>query len=280
MRGTLSARGCSENTVRTYLGCLRRFATHVGKPLEAVELDDLVGYQWHLANAKLDYSTFNQTFCALRFFYRECLRRPWDFKRIPFQKKPRKLPEVLSQGEVVSLLEACANIKYRAILMTGYGCGLRVSETLALKPEHIDSKRMVVRVEQGKGRKDRYVMLPERLLTMLREYWRACRPKVWLFEGDKPGRRLSRQAVHLVFRATCQKAGISKPVGFHSLRHSFATHLLEDGANVRVIQILLGHRSLGTTQIYTHVARTFLGQTKSPLDVMSQPGRAQSTSVV
>jgi site-specific recombinase XerD len=163
--------------------------------------------------------------------------------------------------------------------MTGYGCGLRVSETLALKPEHIDSKRMVVRVDQGKGRKDRYVMLPERLLTALREYWRACRPRVWMFEGE-PGQQLSRATVHHVFRAACQKVGITKRVSFHSLRHAFATHLLENGVNVRVIQMLLGHRSLGTTQIYTHVARTFLDQTKSPLDVMSRPVRPESTRSV
>ena len=266
---TLAARGRAENTIRGYAGWLGRFAVHVAKPLEEVELSDLQAYQRHLVTErKVDFSTFNQGFCALRFFYRDCLQRPWDFKQIPFQKKARKLPEVMSREEVQALFLVCANIKHRMLMMTAYGCGLRVSETLGLRPEHIDSTRMVIRVEQGKGRKDRYVMLPANLLVGLREYWRACRPAVWLFEGQLRGRRLSRQTPHLVFQEARQRAGITKHVTFHSLRHAFATHLLEDGINVRVIQGLLGHRSLTSTQIYTHLARTFLNDTKSPLDRM------------
>lgn len=268
-RQTLTARGLAVNTIRTYLGWLERFATHVGKPLAEVEVADLQAYQRHLATERrIDFSTFNQGFCALRSFYRDTLQRPWEFKQIAFQKKARKLPEVLSQNEVMALLEVCPNIKHRTLMMTAYGCGLRVSEVVALRPEHIDSVRKVIRIEQGKGRKDRYVMLPEKLLVALRQYWRACRPAVWLFEGQRRGQRLSATSAALVFQQARQRAGIKKRVTFHSLRHAFATHMLEDGTNVRVIQALLGHRSLTTTQIYTHLARTYLGDTKSPLDRM------------
>jgi integrase/recombinase XerD len=265
---TLSARGRTRKTCELYLGALSRFDRFIGDvPLEKVVTAQLVDYQRHLASRGVSWSSFNIETCALRCFYRDHLGyRDWDYTRIPFQKRGRTLPEVLSPEEVESLFQACTNLKHRAVMMTGYGGGLRLSETLALRPEHIDSKRMRIRIEQGKGRQDRYVMLPEELLITLREYWRKYRPAVWLFEGRKKGSPLTTSAVQRVFKRTRLKAGIRKGVSFHSLRHCFATHLLEDGTNVRVIQALLGHRSLTTTQVYTHVARTFLKDTKSPLD--------------
>jgi integrase/recombinase XerD len=269
---TLATRGRALRTRKSYLEALNRFDRFVGDvPLDEVSTEQLVEYQRHLAARGVSWSLFNGETCALRFFYRDHLgHRDWDYTRIPFQKRGRTLPVVLSPEEVESLFQACTNLKHRVVMMTGYGGGLRLSETLALRPEHIDSKRMRIRIEQGKGRQDRYVMLPEELLITLREYWRKYRPAVWLFEGRKTGSPLTTSAVQRVFKRTRLKAGIRKGVSFHSLRHCFATHLLEDGTNVRVIQALLGHRSLTTTQVYTHVARTYLQDTKSPLDRLGQ----------
>jgi len=264
---TLLARGRSTATVRAYRVCLRRFASFAAKPLRRVSMADLRSYQRHLAaDRQVGFSAFNQNVSALRFFYRDCLERRWDFERLPFQRKPHTLPEVLSSAEVRALLSSCRNLKHRAVLMTAYGCGLRLAETLSLRPEHLDTHRMVIRVEQGKGRRDRYVMLPRHLLPTLRRYQRAYRPAVWLFEGRTRGRPLSPKTIQTVFHRVRRRAGIAKVVGFHALRHSFATHLLEDGVSLRVIQALLGHRSPASTQLYTHLARTYLEQATSPLD--------------
>jgi site-specific recombinase XerD len=264
---TLLARGRSAATVRAYRECLRRFSRFVDKPLRRASLADLRAYQRHLAaDRRVAYSCFNQNVSALRFFYRDCLERPWDFSRLPFQRRPHALPEVLGPGEVRALLAACPNLKHRAVIMTAYGCGLRLAETLALRPEHVDPQRMVIRVESGKGRRDRYVMLPRRLLATLREYRRAYRPATWLFEGREAGRPLSPKTIQTVFHRARRRAGIAKAVGFHCLRHSFATQLLEDGASLRTIQALLGHASPASTQIYTHLARTYLEDATSPLD--------------
>jgi integrase/recombinase XerD len=233
-----------------------------------VVAEDLRTYQRHLAvERQVGFSHFNQAACALRLFFRECLgKTDWPFERIPFQKKRRILPEILSQEEVVRIFDACSNLKHKAVLMTAYSGGLRLGETLALLPSDIDSTRMVIRVEQGKGRKDRYVMLSKTLLQTLREYWRVFRPVTWLFYGQTKQKSLAPSTAEKIFKIAARKATITKNVSFHSLRHAFATHLLEDGTNVRVIQALLGHRSLTTTQIYTHVARTYVNDTRSPLD--------------
>ena len=265
---SMAARGFSPRTQRTYVDALRHFDRFVPDlPLEQVSPQQLIEYQRHLASRGASFSAFNIETCALRFFYRECLgKTEWDYTRIRFQKKPRRLPEVLSEEEALALIQAAPNPKYRAVFMTGYGCGLRLSELQGLRPAHIDAGRMVLRVEQGKGRKDRYVMLPERLLPELRTYWRQYRPQMYLFEGKYPGRPVSQRSVSEALAFARKQAGISKHVTMHSLRHAFGTHLLEAGVNVRVIQALLGHRSLVTTQIYVHLARTYLVQTKSPLD--------------
>lgn len=264
---TLAARDRSPRTQETYVWMLRLFGRFLEKPVDQATPEDIEAYQRHLTTErKVGFSTFNQTTCALRFFYRECLHRDWDIKRMPYQKKRRTLPEILAPEEVTAILDACTNLKHRALLMTSYSGGLRLSETLGLVPGDIDSKRMMIRVEQGKGRKDRYVMLSPVLLEALREYWRQYRPQRWLFEGRLTGTPLSSSTAEKVFKHAALKAGIQKHVYFHSLRHAFATHLLEDGTNIRLIQALLGHRSLTSTQVYTHVAQTNIHQTTSPLD--------------
>jgi integrase/recombinase XerD len=275
---TLAARGRTPKTRESYLGALRRFANFVGEiPLEKVAPEQLLAYQRQLASEKLSWSTFNIHTCALRSFYRDHLGyRDWKYVQIPFQKRGRKLPEVLSSQEVPALFEAAPNPKYRTVFMTGYGCGLRLGEILALRPSDIDSKRMVIRVEQGKGRKDRYVMLPERLLEQMRTCWRTYKPQKFLFEGTLPGDPLSTSAVQKAFLRAKRRAGILKHVSVRSLRHAFATHMLEDGTNIRVIQALLGHRSLITTQVYTHLAKTYLSDTKSPLDRMGKEEKTEN----
>jgi site-specific recombinase XerD len=274
---TLAARGHTRWTRESYLGALRRFDDFIGDvPLDQISEGRLLDYQRHLASRGLSWSSFNISTCALRFFYRDYLgRRDWDYTRIPFQKRGRKLPNVLAAEEVTSILEAAPNAKYRAFFMTAYGCGLRPSEVLALRPVHIDSTRMVIRVEQGKGRKDRDVMLPARLLEELRVCWRTYRPKEFLFEGRVRGRPLAQHSVRQAFTWARLRAGIHKRVTIGSLRHAFATHLLENGTNIRVIQVLLGHRSLATTQVYTHLAKTYLNDTQSPLDRLGKEDKAE-----
>jgi site-specific recombinase XerD len=273
----LQIRGYSPATRSVYLRCVRHFVRFCRRPADQTTLEDLHRYQLHLTqDRKVGWSTFNQAVCALRFFFRTTLRKPWDVAMIPYRKTGRRLPEVFSQEEVLALLAATANPKHRAILTTIYAGGLRTSEALHLRVTDIDSSRMAIRIEQGKGRKDRYVMLSKDLLVLLRAYWLLDRPNSWLFPGRRHDVPLSRRAVWQAFHAAKQAAGITKRVTVHSLRHSFATHLLENGANLRVIQMLLGHRSLRTTEIYTHLATTFFQDTPSPLDRLKARPRASS----
>lgn len=270
---TLAAHGRSPRTQETYTLMLRLFDRYlderrIGKTLDAVNPEDVEAYQRYLVTErKVGFSSFNQSTCALRFFYRECLgKADWTIARMPYQRKRRVLPEILSPEEVAAIFDACTNLKHRALLMTSYGGGLRLGETLGLLPSDVDSQRMMIRVEQGKGRKDRYVMLSQTLLATLRQYWKAFRPLRWLFEGKTKGEPLSPSTAEKVFKLAAARAGVAKNVSFHSLRHAFATHLLEGGTNIRIIQALLGHQSLTTTQVYTHVAKTYVNSTASPLD--------------
>jgi site-specific recombinase XerD len=209
---------------------------------------------------------------AIRFLYRVTLKKGWAFEEaIPTCKKPQTLPTVLSPEEVLHLLDCVQSIKHRAILTACYAAGLRISEAVHLKPTAIDSQRMVIRVEQGKGQKDRYVMLSPRLLDTLRTYWRAVRPVEWLFPGDHSGRPITTSAVELACKSARRIAGISKPVTPHSLRHAFAVHLLESGTDVRTIQLLLGHRSLAATARYLRIATSKICSTSSPLDLLPRP---------
>lgn len=279
---TLAAHGRSPRTQETYTLMLRLFGryldkTYGGRTLDIVLPEDVEAYQRHLVTVrKVGFSSFNQATCALRFFYQTCLgKTDWTIARMPYQRKRRTLPEILSPEDLVAMFDACNNLKHKTLLMTSYSGGLRLGETLGLLPSDIDSTRMMIRVEQGKGRKDRYVMLSATLLEALRSYWKTFRPVRWLFEGRKPGEPLSPSTAEKVFTAAAGRAGIRKGVSFHSLRHAFATHLLEDGTNIVVIQALLGHRSLTTTQVYTHVARTYINATASPLDRLKEKKEAK-----
>ena len=260
-------RGFTDNTREAYLGCVRRFVGYYMRRPDQITLEEVNCYQLYLTKERqVAWSTFNQAVCALRFFFLVVLRRNWNLQQFPYQKTRRRLPHVLSKQEVTSLLAAVTNTKHRAILMTLYSAGLRISEALALRVVNIDSDRMMIRIDQGKGGKDRYVMLAETLLSELRVYWRQYRPADLLFPGQNSDKALTRDSVRRVLQKARAKAGIEKPASAHTLRHSFATHLLEAGTNIRVIQRLLGHASLQSTQIYTHVARTYVADTESPLD--------------
>lgn len=274
---TLAAHGRSPRTQETYTLMLRLFGRYlaerrIDKTVDAVAPQDVEAYQRHLVTVrKVGFSSFNQSTCALRFFYRTCLgKTDWPIARMPYHKKRRVLPEILSPEEIAAIFEACHNLKHKALLMTSYSGGLRLGETLGLLPSDIDSTRMMIRVEQGKGRKDRYVMLSSTLLETLRIYWKAFRPVRWLFEGKAKGQPLSASTAEKVFTTAAGRAEIRKGVSFHSLRHAFATHLLEGGTNIRVIQALLGHQCLTTTQVYTHVAKTYVNATASPLDRLKE----------
>lgn len=266
----LQIRGYSRNTVNQYVYCVRNLVKHFMLPPDELTVQDVNNFQLYLTRTrKVAWSTFNIYVFAIRFFFLKTLKKDWKIDFIPYQKTGRKLPEVLNVEELFSLFESVSNLKHRAILMTAYSAGLRVSEVVHLKISDIDSQRMMIRVDQGKGRKDRYVPLSEILLPVLREYWKTVRTPEWLFEGQKPNTPLNRASAERVFKKAKSKAGITKNVSIHSLRHSFATHLLEKGTDIRTIQRLLGHRSLYSTMIYTHVAKNYVTQTGSPLDKLN-----------
>jgi integrase len=220
----------------------------------------------HLVAGGVSWPALNQTVCALRFLYGVTLKQADLPERIPYARTPRKLPVVLSADEVVAFLEAVPGLKARAALTTAYAAGLRASEAAGIKVANIDSRRMVIRVEQGKGGRDRYVMLSPQLLGILRSYWKLTRPAHWLFPGRDGEHPIGPTVLHAACRSACAGSGLSKRVTVHTLRHSFATHLLESGTDIRIIQALLGHSSLNTTARYTQVATSTIRATPSPLD--------------
>jgi site-specific recombinase XerD len=263
----MGIRNLAVNTQLAYVQQISAFARHFDTSPEALGPEQVRAYQVHLLEErKLAAGSLSVVAAALRFLYKITLRRPWNDDDIPMPKRPLRLPIVLSPEEVVRFLACVASTKHRVILTTIYASGLRVSEAVQLRPADIDSSRMVLRVDQGKGRKDRYVMLSPRLLEILRDYWRIERPKPWLFPGDGAGRHISKNAVEQACHKAHRCAGIDKPITPHSLRHAFATHLLESGVDVRRIQLLLGHRSLATTSRYLKIATSSLCATVSPLD--------------
>jgi site-specific recombinase XerD len=275
MTEDMRMRNFSPHTVRVYLERVASFADHFGRSPERIGKADLRAYLVHLVQERhVSWSYYNQALCALRFLYRVTLGRDWVINTVPFAKLEQRLPVVLSPEEVARFFEAVPGRKYRALLMTAYAAGLRVSEVVALRLEDVDSQRMVIRVRQGKGRKDRFVMLSPRLLEVLRAYWKAARPRPWLFPGPDPAQPLHPRSVHRACREACRAAGLGKHVTVHTLRHSFATHLLESGADLRTIQVLLGHRSIKTTALYTHVATATLTATQSPFDRLGLAGAA------
>jgi integrase/recombinase XerD len=250
-----------------------QFARYFGKSPDKLGPEDIRTYQLYLTNErKLAPASIHVAVAGLRFFYRVTLKKPWTFQEVlPLPKKPQKLPLILSPEEVLHFLGCVERLKHRVILTTCYAAGLRISEAVRLKPTAIDSRRMVIRVVQGKGQKDRYVMLSAKLLEILRSYWKAVHPKDWLFPGGYPGRPITKNAVEDACKKAHRASGLTKPVTPHSLRHAFAVHLLESGTDVRTIQLLLGHRSLATTARYLRIATTKVCATSSPLDLLPRP---------
>jgi site-specific recombinase XerD len=261
----MSIRNLSPATQRSYLYAVTKFSRYFGRSPARLGLEDVRAYQVYLVSRGISWPALNQTVCALRFFYGVTLNRAEIPERIAFARTPRKLPTILSAEEVVRFLEAVPSLKARTALTTAYAAGLRASEAARLRVADIDSHRMVIQVRGGKGGKDRTVMLSPQLLGILRGYWRLARPRDWLFpgRGDKP---IDVQVLHAACRSATKAAGLTKRVSVHTLRHSFATHLLEGGVDIRIIQVLLGHANLSTTARYTQVATTTIVQTQSPLD--------------
>ncbi len=262
----MTIRKLAPTTQASYIRAVRNFTAFLGRSPDRATAEDLRRYQLHLASSGVSGPGINATVTALRFFFTITLGRGTLAEKLTSVREARKLPVVLSPEEVARLLDAAPGLKYEAALSVAYGAGLRASEVVSLKIADIDSDRMIIRVEQGKGRKDRYVMLSPQLLHLLRAYWAASRPQGWLFPGQNPINPLTTRQLGRACHAATEAAGIDKRVSLHTLRHSFATHLLEQKVDVRVIQLLLGHKKLETTALYAQVATRTLRQVKSPLD--------------
>ena len=272
----MTARRFKEQVQKAYVRHVRKFATFLGRSPDTATSEDLRRFQLHLAQQHIGAPTINSAIAALRFFFTVTLEKPDLVRPLRIVTEPRKAPVVLSQEEVARLLQAAPGLKYKAALSVAYGAGLRVSEVAHLKVSDIDSQRMMLRVEQGKGQRDRDVMLSPQLLQLLREWWKAARPQVWLFPGQNPINPVTERQLNRAMQAAAKAAGISKRVSPHTLRHSFATHLLEQGADIRVIQVLLGHAKLDTTAIYTRVAVSTIREVESPLERLNLAGATRT----
>jgi len=262
----LRIRNYSPRTIECYIGCVAAFARHFSTSPAALGPEQIRTYQAFLLETKhASWAVFNQTVCALRFLYGTTLGQPGLIEQIPFPRQPKQLPVVLSREELARFFAAIPNEKHRTVLMTMYAAGLRLSEALALQVADVDSARQCVRVAQGKGQKDRYTLLPPTLLGQLRTYWRAVRPTAWLFPGQQPGTPLTATVIQRRCAPAAREAKLTKRVTTHTMRHCFATHLLEAGTDLRTIQQLLGHGSLQTTAVYLHVATPGQGRTDTDL---------------
>lgn len=263
----MQLRNFSPNTQQAYLYAVTRFAKHFGKSPDKLTDEEIRQYLLHLIQKRdAAWSTYNVTRCALKFLYGVCLNKPELVNRFPCPKEPKKLPVVLTQDEVVVFFDVCDKRRNLTAFLCAYACGLRVSEVANLRVEDIDSDRMVIHLRQAKGWRDRYVPLSPNLLQALRRYWKDCQPSKWLFPGVPKTRPITIGTLERACRATAELAGFKKRVTMHTLRHSYATHLLEAGVDLRTIQVLLGHRSVRTTANYTHVSNERLTSTTSPLD--------------
>jgi integrase/recombinase XerD len=268
MEEELRLRGCRLRTQRAYVQWVSRFAAHYRRAPERMGEEQVRAYLVYLLeDQKLSRPTLVQALCALKFFYVHVLHRSWEVEDLRFPRQQKKrLPRVLSEPEVTRLLESAGSLKEQAILMTLYGSGLRLNEVIHLQVKDIDSSKMQIRVRQGKGGKDRNVVLSEVLLEVLRRYFRQYRPVNWLFYGQTPQRPIDERTLQRMVRALSQRAGLRERVTTHTLRHSFATHLLEHGTELPYIQELLGHRSIKTTMLYLRVSPPALRKVISPLD--------------
>ena len=273
MRDDLILRAYSPHTRRAYLRCVRHFAKHYMRSPEKMGEREIRDFLLHLVrDRKASPATQDMYVNAIKFFYAHTLKRAEVVKNIAHPKKPKTLPVILSQQEVLSIFERVRSIKYKTIIATAYAAGLRISEACSLRISDIDSQRMRIHVRSGKGKKDRYVMLAESLLALLRQYYKAIRPKgEYLFTGQKPDHHVSTASASLVLSKVIREAGFAKKITMHSFRHAFATHLMEDGTDIRVLQVLLGHSSIRTTLRYTHITDRLVDKLVSPLDKIYQP---------
>jgi integrase/recombinase XerD len=272
MTDDMRLRNLALPTQLAYLHYVTQFARHFGKSPHQLGPEEVRTYQVFLLNEKkLSTSSLRSTAAALRFLYKVTLKKDWAVEEIPIPKMPHTLPVILSRQEVIRFLESIKNLKHRTVLTACYAAGLRISEATRLKVTDIDSQRMIIRVEQGKGRKDRYVMLSPKFLDLLRTYWKAYGPHDWLFPGRSPDRPLRKNVLQQVCQKHRRRLGLSKPITAHSFRHAFASHLLENGVDLRKIQLLLGHRSLNTTARYLRVATSTVCSTTSPFDLLVPP---------
>lgn len=265
-------RNFSPHTQDAYLRAVKQFTKHFMKAPQTLNGEHVRQYLLHLVQERrASWSLYNQARCALQFFFRVTLGRDENFDSLPCARDRKRLPVVLSQEELRRFFEVIRNPKHRAMFMTAYGAGLRVSELVGLRVEDIDSPRMLLRIRQGKGQKDRLAKLSAHLLHVLREYYRSERPAGWLFPGQPNDRPMNRNTVNAIARQLCRHAGIGKTVSAHTFRHSYATHMLDAGADLRTIQVLLGHRNIKTTAIYMHVSQAKIDAAPSPLDLMYRP---------
>ena len=268
----MELRNYAPKTIRLYVNNVARFARYFGTSPERLGSEQVRRYLLYvLEERKVAWGTYNQALAALRFLYRWVLRRGEVVQDLRCPRPERKLPVVLSLDEVRRFFAAVTSYKHRMILMTAYSAGLRISETVQLRVEDIDSQRMVIRVVHGKGKKDRYTILSPVVLTLLRHYWWAARPIDYLFPGRSLARPISVSKVQHACVEARAKAGIPKLISPHTLRHSFATHLLEAGTDLRTLQVLLGHSSLRTTALYTHVSTEHIAKIRSPFDTLTGP---------
>jgi len=265
----MTLRGLSPNTQEAYTNAVAGLAGYYHLSPDKLTNEQIQAYLIHLIKEReLAWSSCNVVFSGLRCFYSQVLR--WDETRFHIPPRPRekKLPRILSLEQVLRLFQVTNNIKHRALLMTVYGGGLRVSEVVQLEPEHIESQRMMIRVDQGKGRKDRFTLLPQNLLDELKAYWKACRPQSWLFFGKSKDKPMAIGTAQRIYYNAKSKAGINKGNGIHTLRHCFATHLLDQGVDITTIQQMMGHRALVTTSKYLHTTKQKIASIKSPLDTL------------
>jgi site-specific recombinase XerD len=267
MQEDMRIRNFSPHTQAQYIGRVAQFARHFARPPDQLSFEDVRTYLVHLTERKAKFGVMVTTISALRFFYMKTLRRGWDFNALPYPRRERKLPDVPSRETVFHFLTSVRNLKHRVMLTTCYAAGLRVSEVRALCVSDIDGKRMLIHVRLAKGRKDRIVPLSQALLENFRAYWKIARPKNVMFPADGTDRPMSPRSLTNICAVVCERAGITPNITPHTLRHSFATHLMESGTNVRAIQMMMGHTSLSTTAGYMRIAASDLLATKIPLEL-------------